>query len=284
MLCSMRAKVARLRARCRSLNGFFNGLGFEQRPFGARQARARLHDGSAQLHHRRNWLLTMMFRRVAIFARSASISTGSSSSSGSTACGAAFSFAVMPFPDMQISDANDGLNSGCAESPPATRASATAPIFCGAGAPSSSPPSRGQAADPRNMRESYFRISGKPDMRGVERRKAQPQSPALRRGAPLREARRLPALHCGDFSPRGCASGRGRGPPGPPIRQAFARLRPRRVQPSKAAPRSGDGQRPEASRVRGYEPRPQAPPLPHVQRASAERPSLGEGGWNIRLG
>ena len=32
---------------------------------------------------------------------------------------------------------------------------------------------------------------------------------------------------------------------------------------------------PEASREQGYEPRPQAPPLPHVQRASAERPSLG---------
>ena len=77
--------------------------------------------------------------------------------------------------------------------------------------------------------------------------------------------------------PGAVASGRGRGPPGPPIRQAFARLRPRRVQPFKAVPRSGDGRLPEASRVRGYEPRPQAPPLPHVQRASAERPSLGEG-------
>jgi len=32
--------------------------------------------------------------------------------------------------------------------------------------------------------------------------------------------------------PGAVASGRGRGPRGPPIRQAFARLRPRRVQPT----------------------------------------------------
>ena len=65
----------------------------------------------------------------------------------------------------------------------------------------------------------------------------------------------LPAISV----PGAVTSGRGRGPAGPPIRQAFARLRPRRVQPVKAAPRSRGGRRPEASRGRGYEPRPQAP-------------------------
>jgi hypothetical protein len=79
------------------------------------------------------------------------------------------------------------------------------------------------------------------------------------------------------FCPRGRASGRRRGPCGPQIRQAFARLRPRRVQPSKAVPLSRDGRLPEASRCRGYEPRQQAPHPPRVLQRPAGRPSRGEG-------
>ena len=45
----------------------------------------------------------------------------------------------------------------------------------------------------------------------------------------------------------------------PFIQQASARFRPHRVQPSKAAGRRAGGRLPEASRERGYEPRPQAP-------------------------
>ncbi len=68
-----------------------------------------------------------------------------------------------------------------------------------------------------------------------------------------------------------------------PIRRAFARLRPCRVQPLKAVPRSGDGRRPEASRVRGYEPRPRAPPLLPFQQRPAGTPLGGEGERNISL-
>ena len=68
-----------------------------------------------------------------------------------------------------------------------------------------------------------------------------------------------------------------------PIRRAFARLRRRRVQPRRAVPRSGDGRRPGASRVRGYEPRPRAPPLPPFQQRPAGTPLGGEGRRNISL-
>ena len=70
----------------------------------------------------------------------------------------------------------------------------------------------------------------------------------------------------------------------PLIQAAFAALRPRRVQPFKAAPRSGSGRRPEASRARGYEPRPRAPPLPPFQQRPAGTPLGGEGKRNICLG
>lgn len=103
-------------------------------------------------------------------------------------------------------------------------------------------------------------------------------APTLRlaAGAPLRaRARRLPALHLRLFCPRGSASGRGRDPQGPPIRAAFAALRPRRVQPLKAAPHSGGGLRPGASRSCGYKPQQRAPPPPHARQCPAERPSRG---------
>jgi len=56
------------------------------------------------------------------------------------------------------------------------------------------------------------------------------------------------------------------------IRAAFAALHPRRVQPLKAVPLSGDGRRPRASRARGYEPRPRAPRQP-AWRFAPFRPS-----------
>jgi hypothetical protein len=54
------------------------------------------------------------------------------------------------------------------------------------------------------------------------------------------------------------------------IRAAFAALHRRRVQPFKAAPHSGGGRPPEASRERGYERRAQAPhPAPSSRRLAA---------------
>jgi hypothetical protein len=76
------------------------------------------------------------------------------------------------------------------------------------------------------------------------------------------------ALHRGDFSPRGRASGRRRNPHGSLIRAAFATLRRRRVQPLKAAPRSGGGRRPGASREQAYEACARAPHLPRSQDVS----------------
>jgi hypothetical protein len=94
-------------------------------------------------------------------------------------------------------------------------------------------------------------------------------------------------LHCGVFCPRRPLLPRGR--TGKPfgsflVRAAPATLRVPRIQPLKAARHSAGGRLAGASRARGYEPRPQAPHLPHVQRASAERPSLGEDEWTICLG
>ena len=78
------------------------------------------------------------------------------------------------------------------------------------------------------------------------------------------------------------------------IRAAFAALRPRRVQPSKAVPLSRDGRLPEASRCRGYEPQQQAPRQPmsglpdigplkllHLRNVSRRRPQLSNarGEW-----
>ena len=56
------------------------------------------------------------------------------------------------------------------------------------------------------------------------------------------------------------------------IRAAFAALRPRRVQPLKAAGPSAGGRLPEASRERGCEPRPRAPHLLHLENASRSAP------------
>ena len=84
---------------------------------------------------------------------------------------------------------------------------------------------------------------------------------------------------CGDFCPRRPCflAGSLESLAGLSTWAAPATLRVPRIQPLKAARHSAGGRLAGASRVRGYEPRPQAPPLPHVQRASAERPSLGEG-------
>ena len=115
---------------------------------------------------------------------------------------------------------------------------------------------------------------------GVERRKAQPLN-SLPFGRRAFGARRLPALHRGFSVPGAVTSGRGREAAPSPIRAAFAALRPRRVQPLKAAPRSWGGRRPGASRGRGYEPRPQAPHPPRVLQRPAGRPSRGEGDRGI---
>ena len=90
-------------------------------------------------------------------------------------------------------------------------------------------------------------------------------------------AHRLSARHGGDFCPRGRASGRG------PcvIRPAFACLHPSRPADKAAEPRSGPGRLPEASRVRGCEPRPQAPHPTPLQERLMKRPSSDRMEGNI---
>ena len=87
---------------------------------------------------------------------------------------------------------------------------------------------------------------------------------------------RLSALRWRRFLvPRGRASGgRQDVPSGPSVRSGCAAPSRPRVQPLKADPRSGAGRRPRASRVRGDEPRPQAPhPVPSSLRLR-RRPSM----------
>src|SRR6185437_1252989 len=79
------------------------------------------------------------------------------------------------------------------------------------------------------------------------------------------------------FCPRGRSSGRRPGRlSAHPIRQTFARLRPRRVQSLKTVPRSRDGRLPEASRERGYESRPQAPHFAPSPKRLAKTPSMSK--------
>ena len=144
-------------------------------------------------------------------------------------------------------------------------ANASPPVFFAApGTPSFSPRvTRG------------FRNALRPSPEGMERRAAQPSAYALRRARPAK-ARRRSALHRGFSVPGTVASGCGRGTRVPPIRPAFASLRPHRVQPFKADPHSRVGRFPRASRERGYEPRPQAPQPPPPSFASHEN-ALGVG-------
>jgi len=82
---------------------------------------------------------------------------------------------------------------------------------------------------------------------GMERREAHPFNSRLAACASLAKDARPAALHRGFSVPGAALPGAdGRAPPSP-IRAAFAALHPRRVQPSKAVPHSGDGRRPEAS-------------------------------------
>jgi len=92
------------------------------------------------------------------------------------------------------------------------------------------------------------------------------------------ERGRLSALHRGFSVPGAVASGRGPG-------RLLARPDPAGFRPPssaprpahrRAVPRSGDGRRPRASRVRGYEPRPRAPHPPPPSFASHEN-ALGSG-------
>ena len=148
---------------------------------------------------------------------------------------------------------------------------------------------------PRSFREGVFAKPGafsktpSRKLRGGGAPKGAPQAPvssafalagcgattagrAFKAGAPPSDAPPVAFL-----VPVGRASGRatGRLAALPGTGRLPPPLLTRRVQPLKAAGRNAGGRLAGASRVRGYEPRPQAPPLPHVQRASAERPSLG---------
>jgi len=97
-----------------------------------------------------------------------------------------------------------------------------------------------------------------------------------------RDASPSGAPRCGDFCPRGRASGcrftaaPSEGPRATPA--GFRPPSPAPVQPLKAEPRSGPGRLPAASRVRGYEPRPQAPPpCPTFSERLQNAPRLGQG-------
>ena len=70
---------------------------------------------------------------------------------------------------------------------------------------------------------------------------------------------------------------------GPLIPAASATVRPHRVQPLKAAPRSWSGRLPEASRTRGYEPR-RAGAAPHSTNPTSLADALVEWGRGIMNG
>jgi hypothetical protein len=124
--------------------------------------------------------------------------------------------------------------------------------------------------------------SNSPKMRGAERRETRgpcdrtserlsASRPRRLRGVPFPPCDRRKGASrrsvCGDFWLRARSSGLGlAGPKTVLIRRAFALLHPNRVQPSKAAPPSGGGRGPKASRARGDEPRPRAPhPAPPLR-------------------
>ena len=134
-----------------------------------------------------------------------------------------------------------------------------APVLCGAGTPSSS-------------------LFPSAKARGWRARAARH---AVRCRTLSSKVWRLSARHRGFFCPRG-RSFRARTRGGfrlNPIRRAFARLRPRRVQPLKADPRSGAGRLPGASRERGYvRPRPQAPHFAPSPKRLAKTPSMSKAG------
>jgi hypothetical protein len=95
---------------------------------------------------------------------------------------------------------------------------------------------------------------------------------ALRR----RWTRRRTALHRAAFlSPAPCFRGAQTAEFSPPSGAASAARRRPSVQPLKAAGHNAGGRLAGASRVRGYKPRPRAPPPPHVRQCPAERPSRG---------
>ncbi len=98
----------------------------------------------------------------------------------------------------------------------------------------------------RGIRRSSFRVPRNMRERIAARRyEISPRLSAQRVSCETRA--HLAAHRRGDFAPWDRASGRG-------LLQAFAHVRPHRVQPSKAAPRSWSGRLPKASRTEGYEP------------------------------
>ena len=148
---------------------------------------------------------------------------------------------------------------------------ALSPVFFAApGTPSFQPTPPLEGAERRKTRGAWRthpgRLAKPPDTPGEARRLRGDGGAPL--GAPLRRF----------LSPGPRFRGRKDRYSPAPIRAAFAALHPRRVQPSKAAPHSGGGRRPEASRCRGYEPQQQAPhPAPSSKRL-AKTPSV-EPGW-----
>jgi hypothetical protein len=99
---------------------------------------------------------------------------------------------------------------------------------------------------------------------------------AFRRVHPLRRVRALRRSITAFFSPRRPCflAGAPEKPFGSSIRAAPATLRVPRIQPLKAALRSGGGRLAGASRARGYEPRPQAPHLiPSTERLATTPPA-----------
>ena len=148
----------------------------------------------------------------------------------------------------------------------AQREHESSPVFFAApGAPSFLPRASGAFPDPRRESE------------GTERREAHPFNARLaRREHPWRRVRAPRRSIAAIFVPGAVLPGADGELFAPLIQAAFAALRQLRVQPSKADPRSGAGRLPEASRERGYEPRPQAPRLAPSSKRLATTPSMSQ--------
>jgi hypothetical protein len=126
------------------------------------------------------------------------------------------------------------------------------------------------ASRPRPAWRGFLK-SAPEKMRGAERRSAHLWS-AFRRGAPLAKGARLSALHRGSRQQLSPPLSSGPGFRGPGIGARLVQQAPCRavlMPPDRV---------PGAARVRGHEPRPQAPPLLHQPNVSGRRPSARLGG------
>ena len=145
--------------------------------------------------------------------------------------------------------------------PVRAKARLIAPILCGAGAPA------GCRAYPISGIQEPFLAPRcgawpvpSPESEGNGAPSGAPSTSALRRARALRKRARHSALHRGDFCSRGPRF-LGRGLAASPSPAGSLRS-------GRNAARSG----PRASRVRGCEPRPRAPHLPHFRIASRSAP------------